>query len=405
MQSQRKLLRNAIGRVAFSAGRFDVSLRLLSLLCAVFVGLNVQSVWAADYWPPEGVRIATFNCSLNRDQAGRLITDLEGGRNEQARKIARILRTVRPAVVLLNEFDFDADGRALKSFHDEYLSKTADWATETPISYRYRFTAPVNTGVPTGRDLDHDKKTDGPGDAFGFGRFPGQYGMVVLSQYPIDEKAVRSFQNFLWKDMPNAALPPADGTGAGSWYSDEDLAIFRLSSKSHWNVPIQIHGRTLFFLVSHPTPPAFDGPEDRNGRRNHDEIRLWAEYISDEPRSWLKDDRGTSAVLDSNEMFVVAGDLNADPSDGASYNQAIHQLLKHPRIDASVTPSSEGGVVAAETQKEMNLQHKGNPAHDTADFGDRNVGNLRADYVLPSVTCKTIASGVFWPKPGEPDRI
>ncbi len=146
------------GELLFLLEGLTCLLRLLSLLCAVFVGLNVQSVWAADYWPPEGVRIATFNCSLNRDQAGRLITDLEGGRNEQARKIARILRTVRPAVVLLNEFDFDADGRALKSFHDEYLSKTADWATETPISYRYRFTAPVNTGVPTGRDLDTTRR-------------------------------------------------------------------------------------------------------------------------------------------------------------------------------------------------------------------------------------------------------
>ncbi len=202
LQSQRKLLRNAIGRVAFSAGRFDVSLRLLSLLCAVFVGLNVQSVWAADYWPPEGVRIATFNCSLNRDQAGRLITDLEGGRNEQARKIARILRTVRPAVVLLNEFDFDADGRALKSFHDEYLNKTADWATETPISYRYRFTAPVNTGVPTGRDLDHDKKTDGPVMPLASADFPASTEWscclsIQLMKWPSDR-----FRTFSGKTCP-----------------------------------------------------------------------------------------------------------------------------------------------------------------------------------------------------------
>lgn len=353
-------------------------------------------------WPADGVRIATYNCSLNRDREGQLLKDLRGGGNDQARKIARILRTTRPAIVLLNEFDFDANGESAKSFIDEYLSAKVDWATEDPISYPHQFSATVNTGVPTGRDLDHDKKSDGPGDAFGFGRFPGQYGMVVLSQFPIDAAAVRSFQKLLWKDMPNAALPPIDGSGTSSWYSDDDLAVFRLSSKSHWDVPIQIHGKTLHFLVSHPTPPSFDGPEDRNGRRNHDEIRLWAEYVSDKPAEWLRDDQGQPAKLATDALFVVAGDLNADPSDGASYNKAINQLLQHPRIDSRMTPASEGGSAAAATQKEKNLEHQGNPAHDTADFSDRSVGNLRADYVLPSVTLKTLATGIFWPTAGQP---
>lgn len=378
-------------------------LRLLILLSSVCIGVHAGSVLAfSEGWPAEGVRIATFNCSFNREREGQLVTDLEGGRNQQARKIARILRMTRPAIVLLNEFDFDQDGRAIRSFQNEYLNADQDWVSEAPVSYPYHFAAPVNTGVPTGRDLDHDGKSDGPGDAFGFGRFPGQYGMVVLSQFPIDPAAVRSFQQLLWKDMPGAVLPPTDGSGNGSWYSEDDLAIFRLSSKSHWDVPIQVHGATLHFLVSHPTPPAFDGPEDRNGRRNHDEIRLWADYISGEPRDWLKDDRGQTGNLAGQAMFVIAGDLNADPSDGASYRHAIQQLLGHPKIDSTFTPSSEGGSEASETQKQMNLQHQGNPAYDTADFGDRAVGNLRADYVLPSVTLKTISSGIFWPAAGQP---
>jgi hypothetical protein len=45
----------------------------------------------------------------------------------------------------------------------------------------------------------------------------------------------------------------------------EELEVFRLSSKSHWDVPIVIGRKTVHFLVSHPTPPVFDGPEDRNG--------------------------------------------------------------------------------------------------------------------------------------------
>ena len=53
-----------------------------------------------------------------------------------------------------------------------------------------------------------------------------------------------------------------------------------LSSKSHWDVPVRIGNVTLHLLASHPTPPAFDGAEDRNGRRNHDEIRFWSDYLT-----------------------------------------------------------------------------------------------------------------------------
>ncbi len=72
---------------------------------------------------------------------------------------------------------------------------------------------------------------------------------------------------------------PTDPDGT-PWYTPgPELDSFRLSSKSHWDVPIEIGKKTVHFLVSHPTPPVFDGPEDRNGTRNHDEIRFWADYV------------------------------------------------------------------------------------------------------------------------------
>ena len=43
-------------------------------------------------------------------------------------------------------------------------------------------------------DLDRDGKTDGPGDAFGFGKFPGQYAMALLSRHPLDVERIRTFQ-------------------------------------------------------------------------------------------------------------------------------------------------------------------------------------------------------------------
>ena len=56
---------------------------------------------------------------------------------------------------------------------------------------------------------------------------------------------------------------------------------------------------TLHVLASHPTPPTFDGPEDRNGRRNHDEIRFWADYISPGQSGYIVDDEGRSGGIDS----------------------------------------------------------------------------------------------------------
>ncbi len=119
--------------------------------------------------------------------------------------------------------------------------------------------------------------------------------MAVFSKYPIQTDDVRTFQHFLWKDMPGALLPNDPAVpGEADWYSPEELDIFRLSSKSHWDVPIKLPGRKpVHFLVSHPTPPTFDGAEDRNGTRNHDEIRFWADYVSGgRHASYIYDDEG-----------------------------------------------------------------------------------------------------------------
>jgi hypothetical protein len=221
------------------------------------------------------VRFATFNASLNRFNAGDLATELSTAGSIQPDVIAEIIQRVRPEVLLINDFDYDADNVALEGFHDNYL--LVPHGTADPIEYKYRYTAPSNTGIFSGFDLDNSGGAGGPGDAFGFGFFPGQFGMAVYSMHPIDYPAIRTFQNFLWKDMPGALLPE-DPPGT-PWYSPAELDVFRLSSKSHWDVPINIGERTVHFLVSHPTPPVFDGPEDRNGTRNHDEIRFWADYI------------------------------------------------------------------------------------------------------------------------------
>ena len=347
----------------------------------------------------EKARFATFNASLNRFNEGDLAAELSAPGSAQPDVIAEIIQRVRPDVVLINEFDYDAAGLAAAGFQDNYLS--VPHGDAKPIVYQHRFVAPSNTGIPSGVDLDNDGTIGGPNDAFGFGFFPGQYGMVVYSKYPIDHAGVRTFQNFLWKDMPDALLPIDPDSGEG-WYTDEELEVIRLSSKSHWDIPLRVGARTVHFLVSHPTPPVFDGDEDRNGTRNHDEIRFWADYVTQNRSGYIYDDAGNVGGIVPGDPFVIAGDLNADPYDGDSTGDAVWQLLDHPRINGKYVPTSEGAVEQALAQGGANDLHVGDPAHDTADFSDFAPGNLRADYVLPSKQLKVSDGGVFWPLSDDP---
>ncbi len=354
--------------------------------------------------PIATLRVATYNASLYDEDAGGLVARLQLG-NAQARKIAAVLQKVRPDIVLLNEFDYDAAQRAADLFQRDYL-EVAQAGGGAPLHYPHRYLAPVNTGVPSGLDLDGNGETGGIGrergnDAWGYGLHPGQYGMLVLSRFPIDAAAVRTFQLLKWRDMPGARRPMDPATGK-PFHADAVWEQLRLSSKSHWDVPIETPVGTLHLLASHPTPPTFDGPEDRNGKRNADEIRLWREYISPGAKPWLCDDAGRCGGLAADVRFVIAGDLNNDPVDGDGHHDAILELLEHPRVLRMATPRSAGGEAKARDYAAAGILRRGSPAHVTGDFGPR-VGALRLDYVLPSSGFALAGSGVFWPAPGDAD--
>lgn len=370
-----------------------MSLSVHHRLLTVYLLLTSSCLAHSDDKP---IRFTTFNAAMNRPQPGQLISDLETKSNKQARQIAEIIQRVRPDVLLLNEFDFDAKHKAADLFQRRYLE--VGQGGQPPIKYEHRFLAAVNTGVPSGHDLDNDGTTTGPGDAFGFGVFPGQYGMLVLSKFPIDTPNIRTFRSFLWRDMPSALLPETNGQ---SYFNAEETAILRLSSKSHWDLPIRIDEKVVHLLCSHPTPPVFDGPEDRNGRRNHDEIRFWADYIAPSRSGYIYDDDGKRGGLADRSHFVIAGDMNADPFDGDSRDRAIQQLLAHELIDSTSIPTSHGAKEKSLRDRGANEQHDGPPDHDTSDFRDRSVGNLRLDYVLPSRSLRVSDSAVFWPANSE----
>jgi hypothetical protein len=373
---------------------------LLAVVCALTLAPTAQAKDA-------DVRFSTFNASLNRNFAGQLVADLSTPNNQQARNVAETIQRYRPDVLLINEFDFAP--AAVDLFRENYLEVPHNGSE--PIHYEFSFIAPSNTGIPSGKDFSNDGTIGGPNDAYGFGFFPGQFGMLVLSRYPIAVDDVRTFQLFRWADMPGALLPDDPRTAApADWYSADELGVFRLSSKSHWDVPITIGKKAVHFLVSHPTPPVFDDPPafpagvDFNGRRNNDEIRFWADYITPAGSDYIYDDSGVRGGLKPGELFVIAGDQNSDPLDGDSIPGSIQQLLDHPLINTKVTPTSQGGPRAAAIQDALNLTHESDPLYDTADFCDTPAfppcsgpGNLRADYVLPRKTMQIVGAGVFWP--------
>jgi endonuclease/exonuclease/phosphatase family metal-dependent hydrolase len=344
----------------------------------------------------QSIRVATFNVSMdatnyvkkNQSPKGdELQHNLRNGQHQQIKNIANIIQQVRPDIVLLNEFDYSKQSSAdVKSFIQHYLQVSQD--NNEPIAYPYFYSAAVNTGVDSGLDLDKDGIASGiKGDAFGFGLFPGHYGMLVLSKYPIQFEHIRTFQYFLWKDMPDNLLSTIKDENGQPYYNHEAQQILRLSSKSHWDIPINMGNHTIHILASHPTPPVFDGPENRNGKRNHDEIRFWTDYLSGSKQSaYIYDDNQKRGGF-KGEHFVIAGDLNASPDEGDGIKNGIQGLLEHPLVNAQIVPQSEGGSVHT-PDNPYSAQH-------TAEWA------MRADYVLPSTSLNVTGSGVFWPKPDD----
>ncbi len=374
------------------------TLALLAIFCLfsppAFSGVQTEST------QPVALRIATFNIEDVRSG------DLDTPDHARLQQIAQIIQRMRPNVLLLNELAVREDStpeatlEATQSnadrFVELYLSVPQAPGLK-PITYD-TYTPATNTGIHSGHDLDHSGETVSThptpsttqtaagraygNDAFGFGTFPGQYAMALLvnPKLTIQTDQIRTFQNFLWKDLPGHTAPTnPDGS---NYYTDAEWNDLRLSSKNFADVPILLpNGTVLHALISHPTPPAFDGPEARNKRRNHDEIMLIRKYIDNHPA--LTDDQGNTGGLDESSSFVIMGDLNADPSDGSSLDLVmITQILTSTKLADDVFPRSS---------IEIN-DIQGLDATDTARF------KLRVDYVLPSSDIQITNSGI-WRKP------
>ncbi len=334
------------------------------------------------------MRFATYNASLHGKAAGEIRKRLSDGVDSQAEKVAAIVQTIRPDVLLISEIDYDADVDTAKLLAEKFFSKPQ--GDRHPIVYPYVYSIPSNTGIDSGLDLNNNGNTGEPADAWGYGEYPGQYGMALFSRYRIIEKEVRTFQKFLWKDMPDAKRPIDPETGE-PYYDDDTWNVMRLSRKNHVDVPLMVIGRRIHILASDPTPPVVDGKANRNGCRNHDEIKFWIDYLDAESgaaaEQHIVDDSGKRGGVTTNDLVVVMGNLNVDPADGEGDKQVIKALLSHPRLQDTI-PTSEGAV-------ESKVDDAGHPERDTASFGH---ANMRLDYVLPDHRIHLRESRVFWPK-------
>lgn len=327
------------------------------LIAAALIALSASV--AADT-----LRIASFNTELQRKGPGLLLRDIARGEDDQVLATLRIIAKADADIIALQSFDYDLTGAALNA----YVQALATMG----VQYPFQFTARPNTGMPTGLDMDGDGQLGDPRDGQSYGQYSGQGGMAILSRYPIDYIALQDFSSTLWRDIPGALLPQTDGA---PFPSPEAQDIQRLSTTGHWVVPIDVPkiGRVTL-LTFHASPPVFDGPEDRNGKRNHDEIVFWQHYLG-----------GTFGPAPT-ERFVLLGDFNQDRRGGEGIKSAITTLLDDPRLQDPM-PQSEGSAIVS-----------GDP-FDTADWTDPVPGNLRVDYVLPSSDWRILDTGVMWPDP------
>ncbi|CAN0592192.1 unnamed protein product, partial [Ectocarpus sp. 12 AP-2014] len=296
-----------------------------------------------------------YHTELSRDGPGLLLRDIASGKDEQVEAVVNVIAHLDADVLVLGDIDFDYNAVALSA-----LARRLD-------SYPFQFAKLPNRGRQSGYDLDGDGLIGGASDAWGYGEFTGQGGLAILSKHPLGE--VVDYSAELWTGLERALALP------------ETSPEQPLSTTAHWEVPVLLpDGQRVTLMSWHATAPVFDGPKDRNGRRNHDEAAFWLERLNTLPPPYP----------------ILAGFANLDVFDGDGRPEALNALLAHDAI-IDPRPISEGGALAGTADS----AHRGPAALDTVAWPQDGPGNLRVDYLLPSSKLEVTGAGVFWPTPDQ----
>lgn len=320
------------------------------------------------------LRVATFDANLSRSASGDLYEDLSAPGAEDAAEVAKVIQQVRPDVLVLTGIDVDAGQETAEAFNTNYLAVGAQ--DSGGMTYPYSYTSFSNAGVESGADLDRNGTIGGPGDALGYGDFPGQSSMIIYSKYPIETDKIRDFTSLSWSKMPDNSIPDD--------VTDLERSMLPLASVSHWDVPIEVEGETVHILAS----SAADASEGANSEeRNQDQVRFWEDYL-DQNTEYITDHRGNRGPLEDGAQFVIAGSLKADPNgNGPADPTAISSLLDS---EAVTDPEPARTLVSSGTQS----GESGTPLH-TAPDPTNSSSSYRADYVLPSSDMHVLNSGIL----------
>ncbi|MFD2173105.1 endonuclease/exonuclease/phosphatase family protein [Rhodobacter lacus] len=300
------------------------------------------------------MRLATYSPALSRPGPGLALAAIEGGKDRQVEAVLGVIAMAHPDILLLTDLDWDFRAEALRALQARLRARGLD--------YGYFFAPQPNTGIDTGFDIDGNGRRGEARDAQGYGRFTGQHGLALLSKVPIG--ATRDFSAFLWRDLPGAQI-------AGARLPAGAEHVQRLSTSAHWDVEITTASGPLHLWAFAATPPVFDGPEDRNGRRNADEIGFWRRYLE------------SALPAPPTAPFVLIGKANLDPERGEGQHAAIAELLTDPRLQ-DPAPTGPGAPAAAPLA--------------TANFAG-GPGPLRLDVILPAAGLRVTGSGVIWAEP------
>lgn len=330
------------------------------------------------------IRVATLHADLTGESgsttAEGLASDLEAGNHLQARTLAQTVQFNDPDVLVLTGVSYD-DGEIARLLQDLYLG--SGQGGQSGIDYPYLFTAPTNSGVDSGADLDGDGAVGGPGDAIGYGDFAGQHGMIVFSKHPIVEDEVRTFQNLLWRDVPDSEMPEDE-------YSDLEQSILRLFETSMWDVPILPEGASEHLHVVATSLIDADGAAV-DAARAEDQRRVLTDYVTGQA-PYLTDGDGDTGGLGLGDQFVIAG--LPTHADSPTAQSDLDSLVQTPGIQ-----DTEPVAVTDQSLEERPGSIEGtNGAATRVRPEERDV---RASVVLPSEGIQSGASGIFWPGEGE----
>lgn len=145
------------GFAASATGYFQHPIQPPETSTASHICMSADLSSASHRAHPNAVRFASFNAFLNRFNEGDLMNDLsdpddqmeDGGADVQIKAVAEIIQRVRPDVLLLNEFDYDENGEALRLFKENYLSVSQNG--QPPIHFGHTLMQhPIRVSVRSG---------------------------------------------------------------------------------------------------------------------------------------------------------------------------------------------------------------------------------------------------------------